>query len=69
MFCIERMGQYMFQLRKIYWVVVKHVLCYLKCEVHYGLRYVVGDELMMYDFVDSDSVGVAMGERVLWGSC
>ena len=63
------MGQYMFELRKISWVVVKNVLCYLKCAVHYGLRYVVGDELMMYAFVDSDWLGDAMGGRVLWGSC
>ena len=59
----------MFELRKVYWVVVKHVLCYLKCIMHYGLRYVVGDDLMLYAFADSDWVGDAMGGRVLWGSC
>lgn len=41
----------MAKLRKIHYVAIKHVPCYLKGTIHYGM-------LMSYGVVDSDMEGI-----------
>jgi hypothetical protein len=47
----------MVELKKVHWVVVKHVLQYLKGTVHFDLRYVGDGELELHGFTNSNWAG------------
>jgi hypothetical protein len=42
-FVVNTLSQFMVELRKVHWIVMKHVLRYLRGTMEYGLRYLGGD--------------------------
>jgi hypothetical protein len=50
-FAMSTLGQFMVELRHVHWVSTKHVLSYLHGTVGYGLRYVLGGEVVNSNLV------------------
>lgn len=48
-------------------IATKHVLQYLKDNIHYGMKYVGYDELSVHGFVDSDWVEDAHYRKIIFG--
>ena len=53
---------------RFFWVAAKHVLRYLRGTIGYGLRYVLGCEVRLQRYTDSDWVGSAMDIKSTLGA-
>jgi hypothetical protein len=53
-FAVSTLSQFMVELRHFHWVLMKHVLRYLRGIIGYGLRYVLGGEVRLQGYIDSD---------------
>lgn len=59
-FDVNTLSQFMVEPRRVHWVAAKHVLCYLRGTVDFGLSYVQGDGVKLVGFTDSDWAGSAV---------
>jgi hypothetical protein len=55
--------------RHVHWIATKHVLRYLHGTIGYGLRYVLGDEVKLQGYTDSDWVRSAVDGKSTSGCC
>ena len=56
-FIVSALSQFMFELRHIHWVAMKHVLIYLCGTVGYGIKYSSGGGVMLLGYTGSNWVG------------
>ena len=59
----------MSQSRQIHWVIVKHVLRYLRGTVGYGLRYASSVDMRLQGYVDADWAGSVVDQKSTFGCC
>jgi hypothetical protein len=52
-FSVNTFSQFMVEPRKVHWIVVKHILIYLRGTLEYGLRYLGGDGVELQGYRDS----------------
>jgi hypothetical protein len=60
---VSALSQFMIQPRQLHWVVVKHVLRYLRGIVGYGLRYASSIGMRLRGYVDFDWAGSAVDKK------
>jgi len=53
-YAVNQLSQAMVKPTKLFWKVGKHVLCYLRCTLGYGLWYRQEDEVKLCGFTDVD---------------
>jgi hypothetical protein len=53
-FAESTLSQFMVESRHFHWVAAEHVLRYLHGTIGYGLRYVLGGEVRLQGYTDSD---------------
>jgi hypothetical protein len=53
-FVVNTLSQFVVEPRQVHWIVVKHVIRYLRGTVEYGLRYLGGDGVRLQRYLDSD---------------
>jgi hypothetical protein len=53
-FVVNTLSQFVVEPRPVHWIVVKHVIRYLRGTVEYGLRYLGGDGVRLQGYLDSD---------------
>jgi hypothetical protein len=63
LFFVNTLSQFMVEPRRVHWVAVKHVLCYLCGTVDFGLSYVQGDGVRLVGFNDSDWAGSVVDRK------
>jgi hypothetical protein len=68
-YAASALSQFMSQLKQMHWVVVKHVLRYLRGIVGYGLRYASSVDMRLEGFADSNWVGSAVDRKSTSGCC
>ena len=68
-FVVDTLGQYMVELRRVHYVVVKHLFRYLIGMVEYRLRYVQGDGVQLVGYLDSEWVGSVVDRKSTSGCC
>jgi len=54
---VNSLSQYMVEPRHVNWMATKHMLSYLRGTIGYELRYVLGGDVMLQGYTDSDSAG------------
>jgi hypothetical protein len=55
--------------REEHWVVVKHILRYLRRTIMYGLRYASNSEVNLHGFTNSDWAGSVEDRKSTSGLC
>jgi hypothetical protein len=68
-YAVSALSQIMSQSIQFHWVVVKHVLRYLRGTIGYGLRYASSVDMGLHGYVDSDWTGSAMDRKRTFGCC
>jgi hypothetical protein len=68
-YVVSALSEFMSQSRQIHWVVVKHVLRYLRGTVGYGLRYASIVDMRLQGYVDSDWARSAVDRKNTFGCC
>jgi hypothetical protein len=53
-FVVNTLSQFVVEPRQVHWIVVKHVIRYLRGTVEYGLRYLGGDGVRLQGYLDLD---------------
>jgi hypothetical protein len=68
-FVLNNFSQFMIESRKAHWVVLKHVLSYLRGTIEFGLRYVRVDGMRLHGYSDSDWAGNAVYKKITSHGC
>jgi hypothetical protein len=68
-FAVSTLSQFMVEPRHFHWVARKHVLRYLRGTVGYSLRYVLGGEVRLQGYNDSNWLGSAVDRKSTSGCC
>lgn len=66
---VSALSQFMSSLKHIHWIVVKHVLRYLRGTLYYGVQYTSGGGVMLHGFSDFDWAGSAQDRKSTFGFC
>jgi hypothetical protein len=67
-YAVSVLSQFMSQPRQLHYIVVKHVLRYLRGTVRYGLTYSSSIDMRLKGYDDSDWAGRApLGVASVWG--
>jgi len=59
----------MVELQRVYWIAVKHVLCYLRGTLEYELLYERSGGVKLVGFIDADWEGCAEENKSTLGCC
>jgi len=68
-FVVSALSQFMSELRHKHWIVVKHVLVYLRESIAYGLRYTSSGGVLLHAYADSNWVGSSVDRKSTSGYC
>jgi hypothetical protein len=68
-FVVNTLSQFQVEPRHDHWIVVKHVLRYIRGTLNYGLRYTTSSDIQLHGFTDSDWAGSAEDRRSTSGMC
>jgi hypothetical protein len=68
-FAVNSLSQFMVDPRRVHWIVVKHVLRYLRGTVEYGLLYERSGGVTLAGFTDVDWAGCAEDRKSTSGCC
>ena len=56
-FAVNSLSQFMVDPRRLHWMAAKHILCYIKGTVEYGLVYERSGSVQLASFTHADWVG------------
>jgi hypothetical protein len=62
-YAVSALSQFMSQPRQTHWIVVKHVLRYLRGTIGHGLRYTSSIDMRLQGYTDSDWAGSAVDRK------
>jgi hypothetical protein len=62
-YAVSALSQFMSQPRQTHWIVVKHVLRYLRGTIGHGLRYTSSIDMRLQGYTDSDWEGSAVDKK------
>jgi hypothetical protein len=68
-FAVNSLSQFMVDPQRVHWITVKHVLCYLRGTVEYGLLYEPSGEVRLVGFTYVDWAGCAKDKKSTSGCC
>jgi hypothetical protein len=68
-FAVNSLSQFTVKPRRVHWIVVKHVLSYLRGKVEYGLLYECSGGVKLTGFTDVDLAGYAEDRKSTSGCC
>jgi hypothetical protein len=68
-FVVNTLSHFIVELRQVHWVVVKHVLRYLRGTIVFFLRHVEGDGVGLHGYSYSDWAGIAIDRKRAYGGC
>jgi hypothetical protein len=68
-FDVNTLSQSLVEPRRVYLVVAKHVMRYLKGTLDYGLCYIGDHDFRLYGYTDSDWDGSASNRKSTLGCC
>jgi hypothetical protein len=68
-YAVNAFSQFMSQSRQIHWVIVKHVLRYLRGTVGYDLRYASSIDMRLQGYADSDWAGSTIDKKSTFECC
>ena len=68
-FSMNTLSQFMVELKRVHWMVAKHVICYLQGIMDYGLDYRQGDGVRLVRHTDSDWASLTFDRKNTFGCC
>jgi hypothetical protein len=68
-FAVNTFSQHMVEPRQVHWMAAKHMLRYLRGTVGYGLRYVLGGDVKLQGYTNSDWTWSAVDRKSTSGCC
>ena len=68
-YTVSALSQLMSKPKHVHWIVVKHVLRYLRGTITYGLKYTSSSGVMLHGYDDSDWAGSTVERKSTSGYC
>ena len=68
-FAVNKLSQFLTDLRHVHLIVANHILRYLKGTVVYGLKYEANQKINLEGYADSNWVGSAIDRKSTLGCC
>ena len=68
-FTVNKLSQFLMDLRHVHLIPAKHILRYLKGTVDYGLKYEANQKINLEGYVDLDWAGSAIDRKSTSGCC
>ena len=64
-FAVNSLSQFMVDPRRVHWTTAKHILCYIRGTMEYGLVYKRRGSVQLAGFIDAGWAGSVEDRRVL----
>eukprot|EP00253_Pinus_taeda_P035493 PITA_35493 len=66
-FAVNTLSQFMVEMKRVHWTIVRHILRYLRDTIEYGLKYTQGDDVRLCGFTYADWAGSLVDKKSTFG--